>query len=348
MASQVLVGLSGGVDSFVTALLLQQRGYEVVGAHLSLWDDETPEQQEELERLCRHLHVPLYRVDGKEAFRQRVVEPFVHDYLHGRTPSPCCTCNGNIKWHLLRQQADRLRIPHLATGHYVRTGESEGHHYFFKGRDPQKDQSYFLWEVPEEIIAHAITPLGDYTKTEVKAIARENGFPGLAEKRESMGICFLQGEDYRAFILRHHTATPLHSPGVIKNRQGEIIGEHGGILHYTIGQKREIPLQHGEPYHVIGIDASQNCLIAGPKEALFTRKLTIHRLHLIQPGEIYAPDVELKIRGIGLNPAGYITASPLSEGRLSMALASPAWAPAPGQPVALYRGERLIGGGILE
>lgn len=344
---KVIVGLSGGVDSFVTALLLQQQGYEVVGVYLQLWEDRGSDSPEAVGQLCRHLNIPLHFFDGNEIFHEQVVIPFIQAYLNGSTPNPCSSCNSFVKWNLLRTMADRLNVPFLATGHYVRKEIINGHHYFLKGVDPQKDQSYFLWGVNESIIRRSITPLGKYTKNEVKAIARQHGFNSLADQQESMSICFLAGKDYRDFILQHSGEHPMFRSGEIITGSGEIIGNHSGLLHYTIGQKRGIPLYDGQPLYVSEIDNTRNILIVKPKEQLYARTLHIRSPHFISGDDLSATDIDIKIRGIGLNPEGFISLHQESKESIIVSLSHPAWAPAPGQPVAFYRGDRLIGGGIL-
>ena len=199
MKGRIAVGMSGGVDSLVTALLLQKQGFEVIGVHLSLQEEE--QEDESLDALCRQAGIPLYRIKGQELFHEKVITPFIKDYMSGLTPNPCAICNSFIKWELLAQAAEQSGITTIATGHYTRILAHEGRFYVHKGIDPIKEQSYFLWGVPERILQRAITPLGDYTKAEVKEMARQWGFDKIAAKRESMGICFLKGKNYRDFIL---------------------------------------------------------------------------------------------------------------------------------------------------
>lgn len=345
---KIVVGLSGGVDSFVTALLLQQQGFEVIGVNLQLWESPIVlAQRNELDELCKHSNIKLYKLDGKNRFRDQVIQPFISGYLSGITPNPCATCNSFVKWNLLRSLADELGIHHIATGHYVRIRPFASHHYVHKGIDPNKDQSYFLWGVREDILSRALTPLGDYTKIEVKAIARSHGFLQVADKRESMSICFLEGSDYRDFLLRQPGTEHCFTPGPIMDSRGQKLGEHEGIANYTIGQKRGIPLKNGRPQYVTKIDATTQQVIVDEKPSLNTTELSVILPHLINPTEITANDIEVKVRGIGLNPQGYARLSPRSDNQLHVQLASPAWAVAPGQPVAFYRQDRLIGGGIL-
>ena len=228
---KVVVGLSGGVDSFVTALLLQQQGFEVIGVHLQLWESRAGSSQEpEVEELCKQTGIKLYRLNGRQLFQEQVVQPFIQGYLSGITPNPCATCNSFIKWNLLRDLANELKVHHVATGHYIRIHPFANHYYVHKGVDPNKDQSYFLWGVPEEILCRAITPLGDYTKTQVKEMAKEHGFIHLAEKQESMSICFLEKGNYRDFIARQPGTDSCFTPGRIVDEFGNHVGEHTGIV----------------------------------------------------------------------------------------------------------------------
>lgn len=343
MKPEIAVGLSGGVDSFVTALLLQQRGFRVVGVNLNLWRKEIPAG---LSELCTDLKIPLLQYDGVELFRQKVVDTFISEYLSGRTPNPCTGCNNTVKWELLRKVATEAGIEKIATGHYVRIKEEGEKFYLYKGIDPQKDQSYFLWGLSQEILCSACTPLGDYTKTEVKALAAQQGYTLLARKKESMGICFLEGQDYREFILQQIPQFAENS-GNIVDLSGAIIGRHKGLLNYTIGQKRDMPVRNGFPLYVARIDVASNTIVAAEKSELFSHTLWLEHLCFHRESDLYADKIEIKVRGLGLNPPGYIRVQKESEHLWKINLAAPAWAVAPGQPAALYCGERLIGGGII-
>lgn len=340
---RVVVGLSGGVDSFVTALLLQQRGYEVTGVYLDLWGEADVAA---LAVLCQRLHITFIREDGRELFRQKVVCPFIEGYCSGRTPNPCAICNNCIKWDLLKRVADRLGVTFIATGHYVRIAALNGLFYVHKGVDPHKDQSYFLWGLRQELLSRALTPLGDFTKEEVKTFARQHGYEGMADKKESMGICFLEGTDYRDFICKYVDKSVVCRPGNILDTDGRVIGEHTGLLNYTVGQKRELPLRDGQPLYVAKIESAANCIVADRKPGLCRTELCVKEVNIVAPSELYATDIEVKVRGLGLNPEGPATFSEQPDGTLKVWLSSPAWAVAPGQPVAFYRGDRLIGGGI--
>lgn len=339
---RILVGMSGGIDSFVTALCLKEEGYEVTGVVLDLW------KQNDLYRLveiCRKLNIGFLHWEGRERFRKKIVHPFISQYLSGETPSPCCLCNREIKWKLLLQIADKLGIEKVATGHYVRIAQREGYRYIRKGIDPNKDQSYFLWGLPQAVLTRAVTPLGEKTKAEVKAYALANGYPEIARQRESMGICFLEGQDYREFICRE--SGRKQKGGEILDRQGRSIGEHKGILNYTIGQKRGMPVKEGRPLYVAEIKAEENVIVADVKEGLYTRLLELQGVEYARQEDLSASDLEVKVRGLGLNPEGFAKIRQEGEDRWLIELDSPAWAVAPGQSVAFYRGDWLVGGGIV-
>ncbi len=338
---RVVVGMSGGIDSFVTAMLLREQGYEVVGVTLQLWEKNDLTQVRDL---CDKINIPLFLKEGRSLFRHTVVEPFVESYLRGLTPSPCCMCNRLVKWKLLQEVADEYGAKYIATGHYVRIACLAGKYYIRKGIDPQKDQSYFLWGVSQEILKRALTPLGDYTKAQVKEWAGKNGYVQLADKPESMGVCFLQKKDYRAFVQQNTTAVCL--PGKIVGPTGKVLGEHAGLLNYTIGQKRGIPSEDGEIFYVREIDTENNVILVAPRAALFTGSILVERVQVVSKEDLWASDVEIKIRGLGLNPRGYVRIEELDECRLRVYFPEPAWAVAPGQPVAFYRGDILLGGGI--
>ncbi len=335
--------MSGGIDSFVTALLLRQQNYEVTGVVLDLW--ETADLSA-IEEHCRRWHIPLLHREGQDCFRQKVVDPFVNAYRNGLTPSPCCNCNPLVKWKLLQEVADEAGIENIATGHYVRIEERQGRYYFRKGVDAQKDQSYFLWGVSQNVLKRALTPLGEYTKKQVKEWAMAHGYECLAKKPESMGVCFLKQKDYRDFIMAYSGEGNMQEKGEIVDRNGRLRGWHTGLLHYTVGQKRGIPSGEEGPLYVSEIDVRHNRIIVASKAELYTSVLWVEQINAVCLDELLGKDIEIKIRGVGLNPQGYIRAELLPDGRLKLILEDPAWAVAPGQPVAFYKKDLLLGGGI--
>ncbi len=334
--------MSGGVDSFVAALLLKEKGYEVVGVHLDLWGAD---DLAEVDDICGKLGIPLIRCNGKELFTQVVVDDFVRGYLAAFTPSPCCTCNSYVKWQLLKKVADERNIRLLATGHYVSIAAWKGKYFVFKGVDRNKDQSYFLWGLSQNMLSRAVVPLGGFTKTEVKKQAAAWGYTEMARKKESMGVCFLQGKNYRDFI-REYVPEFREEQGDIVSRGGKVIGKHDGLLNYTVGQRQGLPCFDGKPLYVAEMDAGRNVIIADVKQGLQTMTLCVEHVNVADPGDLQADDLLVKVRGIGLNPRGYVREIVPIDNGLKILLSDPAWAVAPGQPVAFYRGERLVGGGL--
>lgn len=341
MRGKVVVGMSGGIDSFVSALMLKSDGYEVVGVNLELWGSS---DLEEVKRICQQLEIPLLVRGGEELFRRKVVDDFIEEYRVGKTPSPCCICNSFVKWELLNDVAEEIGASWVATGHYIRIVEENGRRYLRKGVDVQKDQSYFLWGIPQHILVKALTPLGGFRKDEVKAWAIENGYEQMAKRRESMGVCFLRGSNYRDFVQKngHFEATG----GVILNMAGEIIGTHDGIHNFTVGQKQGLPMVNGQPLYVVGLDIQRNAVIAGMRNDLWCNTIYLDRVQLVAPEDL-SRDITIKVRGIGLNPEGLVRVELLSCSSACVHLSDPAWAVAPGQPVVFFHGDLVLGGGFV-
>ncbi len=341
MRPKVLLGISGGIDSFVSTLLLHDAGYEVTGVCFDFWESN---DLHIVGQLYEQLGLTLIRRQEKDLFQRMVVDAFVRDYAQGRTPSPCCVCNSQVKWILLDRVAKELGIPHIATGHYVRIAQHEGHHYIHRGCDERKDQSYFLWSMPHQILSHSLTPLGTMTKDQVRQIAHERGYDQIVSRRESMGVCFLRGQDYRHFVTAHGQVT--NTPGTIYAADGTRMGTHDGLFNYTIGQKRGIPTIEGQAMYVSAMNVADNSISVGTKASLERMELTIEQLNIINPHDLEASHLTVRVRGLGLNPEGAVKIKPLDSKTLHISLTDPAWAIAPGQPVAIYAGDRLVGGGV--
>lgn len=329
----VLLGFSGGIDSTMSARLLLEQGYSVVVLTIDTTGDGA--LLTKAERGAKELGVEWHAYDAKALFEREIIDYFCMEYASGRTPAPCTRCNTHIKWRILLEEANRLGIEHIATGHYFRIEQHNGHYYVAKGADNTKDQSYYLWGLSQEILARAITPMGTRIKSEVKESFRD--------KSESMGICFLEGKPYAEF-LKHRGITS--SEGDILNSRGELCGRHNGIIHYTIGQRRGEGIPEGK--RVVEIEAKRNNIIVGEKLELYKSKLYITHCNIVDECELMtASDITIKIRGIGVNPELPVSVERHSEGYL---ITSPdrAFAPAKGQPLVLYRNNLVIGGGIVE
>ncbi|WP_294599165.1 tRNA-specific 2-thiouridylase [uncultured Rikenella sp.] len=354
--TEILVAWSGGIDSATAAHLLREAGYRPRALFLDLLDSAPT--RERAAAMAEKLAIPLTIEPCHELFRRKIIGYTLAEHAAGRTPAPCSRCNPRIKWRLLAEAADRMGIHHIATGHYARTATLNGHACFRRGADAAKDQSYYLWEVPEEIIVRAILPLGDSTKQAVKAGMAER-YADLPTGRESMGVCFTEGLKYEDF-LRHSLPAACLTPGeAVDGRTGAAVGRHEGYGLYTAGQKRGItlfdpaPYGGGRPPRVVSVDPARNrVIVSAEKEALLRRTLWLTAWRTVVPPATlseYADELDVRVRGIGRNPRKgcRIAVEPDGELRLDL-LHDAAWAPMPGQPVVFYLGDCVAGGGILE
>jgi tRNA-specific 2-thiouridylase len=356
----VAAAMSGGVDSSLAAVLLKEAGYDVVGLTMRVWDvagDDgahccSPQAIADARAICHKWDIPHYVLDVREPFDRQVVQPFIREYLAGRTPNPCVACNTLIKWDLLLTKAQTLGADAVATGHYarVRHAPERGRYLLLRGRDRSKDQSYALWGLSQKALSRTLLPVGDLAKTETRRMARQMGLK-VADKRDSQEICFIPGDDYGAFIERRqedHSAGEAagFSPGPIEDLQGNMLGRHRGIPFYTIGQRRGLGLAAGQPLYVVDIDPQHNRLIVGPDHELLSRHLWAHQLNWIsvsRPGEPLLCLAQIRYN----HRAAPATLFPLGEDDAGIIFESPQRAITPGQSVVLYRGEELLGGGII-
>ena len=328
----VVLGFSGGIDSCASARWLIERGYRVVAVTIdTMYDDELLSSAEQK---AKELGIEWMKVDATERFRSEIIDYFINSYRRGLTPAPCTRCNPIIKWHTLLNVANDLGIYHIATGHYFNVVQHRGHHYVAKGADPVKDQSYYLWGLGEEILSRALTPMGSAIKSEIKA--------NLTNKSESMGICFLRGKHYTEFLQDEGVEL---TPGSILSTDGTPLSTHNGIARYTIGQKRGEGIPEG--LRVIDISSEDNSLTVGKNELLYKRRLYIRETYIVDKEELLtSQDITIKIRGIGRNPEKYVSVNEWHDGYV-IECDDSAWAPAKGQPLVLYRGNLVIGGGIV-
>ncbi|MBN1111674.1 MAG: tRNA 2-thiouridine(34) synthase MnmA [Bacteroidales bacterium] len=347
----VLLGMSGGTDSFVTALLLKDMGFNVKGVTFKFWDskntsDTSNNHIEQARKLAETIGISHQVVDLTDVFKNKIITPFIDEYISGRTPSPCAYCNPIIKWQTMIDLADKNDCYYAATGHYIRIKEIGDKYRILKGIDPAKDQSYFLWRLSSEVLKRALTPLGDYTKTEIKEIAKERGFIQMSVKKESMGICFLRGENYRDFINSNSNYNPQH--GEILNISGEVIGTHNGLANYTVGQKQGVNCFDGQGRYVREMNAQTNTIVACNKNELFASSFSITDINIDLNSIDRETSITTIVRGFGLNPEGDTIIKMVDSNTMNISLENPAWAIAPGQPVAFYQNDLLIGGGIVK
>ena len=350
---RVVVAMSGGVDSSMAAALLKEAGYEVIGVMMRLWVEEkgranrccTPEAVESARQMARLLGFPFRLLDYRERFKERVVDYFIKEYSRGRTPNPCLVCNRFIKFRaLLRHAVEELGARYLATGHYARIRQVNGSYQLLKGVDPSKDQSYVLYMLGQWELAHLLFPIGDYTKEQVRAMARARGFP-VANREESQELCFVADNDYRRFL--HLYAPEAIRPGPILDRKGRILGEHKGLPFYTIGQREGLGIAYSEPLYVLEIDLARNALVVGTRKELGKRHLVASEVSFIAGHPPAGPlRVEAKIRYRAPQAPALLT--PLGDDRVKVSFDEPQRDITPGQAVVFYQGEIVLGGGIIE
>lgn len=351
---RVLLGMSGGIDSTVSAMLLLEQGYEVVGVTFRTYDsikesclarekgccsvDSIMEAKHNAERMgFEH-----YIVDFRDTFRQCVIRNFIDEYMSGRTPNPCVLCNSHIKWGELLRVADELGCDYVATGHYARIREYNGHLYLANAVDKQKDQTYFLWMLTEDNLRRTIFPLGGLTKTEVRAIARAHGYETLAEKKESQEICFVTNNDYRSFLRENVPDFDQRVvPGNYIDATGKVLGQHLGFANYTIGQRKKLGIALGQPAYVTHIDAARNEVTLGTNDDLLATSLHFRPHGNALSEWMDQPGLTAKVRYRS-------TAVPvqIKDGNC-LEFATPVWGITPGQSVVVYCGDLLIGGGII-
>lgn len=354
---RVIVAMSGGVDSSVTAALLQEEGYEVIGVTMQIWQREQDDDREggccslaavnDARRVAEKLGIPFYVMNFRDLFAEKVIEYFTAEYLQGRTPNPCIACNRQIKFGAFLQKARGLEADYIATGHYARIKYDEQKRRFllYRGKDKTKDQSYALYGMTQEQLACTLFPLGDYTKTEIRRIAGELGL-AVADKPDSQEICFVAGNDYQAFLAGRVQAGVIR-PGPFLNTKGEVIGQHQGLAYYTVGQRKGLGLALGYPAYVVALDPVNNSVILGREEDVFQKGLWAADNNFIAMEELAGPlEVEAKIR-YGAAPAPAVIENG-EDGRVQVLFREPQRAITPGQAVVYYRQELVVGGGTID
>ncbi|MCD8182510.1 MAG: tRNA 2-thiouridine(34) synthase MnmA [Bacteroides sp.] len=339
---RVLVGMSGGIDSTATCLMLREQGYEIVGLTMWVWGDEP----EEARRLADSMGIEHYIADERESFKKIIVQNFIDEYRQGRTPNPCVMCNLLFKFRILTEWADKLECKYVATGHYSRLEERNGKIYIVAGDDDKKDQSYFLWRLGQEVLRRCIFPLDTFTKLQTRAYLRDKGYTLKAEEGESMEVCFIKG-DYRDFLREHSPEIDKEiGAGYFVNSEGVKLGEHKGFPYYTIGQRKGLEIALGKPAYVLKINPQKNTVMLGDVDQLKAEYMLVEQENLVDEAEIFGND-ELTVRIRYRSKPIPCTVKRLEDGRLLVHFHSEASAIAPGQSAVFYVGKRVVGGSFI-
>ena len=354
---RVLVAMSGGIDSSVTAMMLHEQGYEVIGITMKTWDYQSSGGSKKETGCCsldsihdaRHVAVrfgfPHYILDIRSEFNDAIIDNFVDEYLAGRTPNPCVLCNTHIKWDALLKRADALDCPYIATGHYARVSESGGRHIISKGKDLNKDQTYVLWGLGQESLGRTFFPLGDFSKPEIRKMAADYGFEELSNKPESYDICFIPDNDYRSFLKKRVPGLEEKVEGGDFIFRGKKVGKHRGYPFYTIGQRKGLEIALGEPVFVKEIVRESNTVVLGTKEELDGNQFKIRDFNLIKYSEL--PSGMEALTKIRYKASGVLSLVEKEGEHLKISLMSPASGISPGQSAVMYEGDDLLGGGFI-
>jgi tRNA-specific 2-thiouridylase len=345
MKKRVLVAMSGGVDSSVTAALLQEQGFAVEGVTMKLTTGLCCDVGS-AQAVCGHLNIPHRMIDAQAEFSRDIISDFIAEYQRGRTPNPCITCNDRIKFHLLLHIARENGFDHLATGHYARIeyDPAGARCMLKKGFDEQKDQSYFLYRLTQDQMIGVLFPLGGMLKTEVKARARDLKLPA-AERPESQEICFVPKDDYRSFLKKNAPSTL--QPGEIVTTDGKTVGKHDGIAFFTVGQRRKLRVAAGERLYVVRIDVSTNRVVLGKLSDLQTSTMAVSNPHFIS-GDVprFPFPVMVKIRY--RSPCIPAVLEPLTADSIRVVFKHPVSGVCPGQAAVFFEQDRVLGGGVIE
>ena len=337
---KVLLGMSGGVDSSVSALLLQQKGYEVIGTTLEMLNTS-----EDARNMCDSLQIPHYIYNCKEEFKKYVVEDFIHCYANCKTPNPCIECNRYMKFGIMWEKEKKLGCNYIATGHYAKTEYSEkyGRWVLKKSNAGKKDQSYVLWNIPKEVIEHILFPLADFeNKDQIREIASENNLK-VANKPDSEDICFVPDGDYKKFLENNSTIKPKE--GNIVNSKGEVLGKHTGLYNYTIGQRKGLGISNKVPLFVLGFNKEKNEVIVGEEKELYKKEILVADINLLLVDKIEGEmEVEVKTRYSSKVAKAKIIQD---KNIIKVIFDEPQRAITPGQSAVFYVGDIVLGGGKI-
>jgi len=354
----VMIGMSGGVDSSVAAALLLEKGYDVIGVTMQIWPDMSEETKlkeggccslsavDDARLVANTLGIPYYVLNFKDVFEKKVINYFVDEYLKGRTPNPCIACNRYVKFEALLNKAVSMGIDYVATGHYaiIEYDENRKRYLLKKSVTDTKDQTYALYNLTQEQLARVLMPIGEYSKDIVRKKAAELGLY-VASKPDSQEICFVDDNDYGKFIEENTDKKIV--PGYFVDTKGNILGEHKGIIHYTVGQRKGLGIALGKPMYVVGLDAENNTVILGEDTEVYGNELIAYDLNFISIDTLEEPmRVKAKIRYSAKAADALII--PIEDGKVKVVFDTPQRAITPGQSVVFYDGDIVVGGGIIQ
>jgi len=356
---KVMVAMSGGIDSTVAALMLNEEGYEVIGITMKTWDYAASGGSKKETGCCNidsfndaraaavHHGFPHYILDIREEFGDFVIDNFVDEYMAGRTPNPCVMCNTHIKWRALLKRANAMDCEFMATGHYAKTREENGRFMISKAIDETKDQSYVLWGLQQDLLSRTLLPLGGYRKTAIRQMAHDFGYPELAKKNESYEICFVPDNDYRGFLKRNVDGLEEQlKDGHFIDKEGNVLGKHKGYPFYTIGQRKGLDITFGKPVFVTGINPENNTVVLGEEDDLLKDEMIVTQLNYIKYAGIQdgmEASVKIRYRDGGTNAFLFNDSA-----GVRVCFNQQAKGIAPGQSAVFYEGDDVIGGGIIE
>ncbi|MCS6928667.1 MAG: tRNA 2-thiouridine(34) synthase MnmA [Saprospiraceae bacterium] len=356
---RVLVAMSGGIDSTMTAVLLHEEGWQVIGITMKTWDYATSggsrketgccslDSINDARQIAVQLGFPHFIIDIREEFGDYVIDNFVEEYLAGRTPNPCVLCNTHIKWNSLLRRADQLDCEFIATGHYGIVAQHEGRYYIRRARDHQKDQSYVLWGLSQACLARTRFPLGNFTKLEVRQMAAERGWVELSKKSESYEICFVPDNDYRSFLRRRVPDIDERiGPGYFVDAKGNILGKHQGYPFYTIGQRKGLGIALGEPMYVAEIRPETNTVVLGREEDLVRNGMRVGKVNLMKYAALPTGGLEV-VTKVRYRDTGALSTVRAVGSEVEVQFHANVKGIAPGQSAVFYEGDDVVGGGII-
>lgn len=343
MKQKIAVAMSGGVDSSVAAALLQKQGYDVFGVTMQVWQNTQDLAIKDAKAVAKRLNIPHHVVDLREVFEKKVISYFTNEYLLGRTPNPCVTCNHHIKFGALLEWAKSMGVDYIATGHYAKIVQEDGRYLLKKSQSINKDQTYPLYHLTQKQLAHIMFPLADYDKATVRKLAQDFNLE-VANKADSQDICFISDHNYAKFI-EERTGIKMRY-GNFVNKCGNILGQHKGVYKYTIGQRKGLGIATGKPTFVAALDTEKNEVVLGDEEDIFFKSLTATNLNFISVDKITEPiQASVKIRyGAKEAEAKLI---PRGEDLLKVEFKTPQRAVTPGQSVVFYQNDYVLGGGVI-